>query len=310
MTLHRKAGGEVRMAGALRSMTGFGQAEGRLSARLGGRARLASLNARFLEVAVRTHPRMDSAELEQDARAILGERLQRGRVQVTIELQALPGQAAAGLELDWSVVEALQAGLAARPAGLDLRPLALADLLSLPGFVQDRGELRLDDGERQALRALLAEARDGLVATREREAQALRPGIEAEIAVLDRFRQWLIAASRDLRERLLRRLRERLASLLDGITVPEERLLAEAAMLAERADVAEEVERLGAHLEHLRQLLGDGGPVGKKLDFLLQEILREVNTTASKCREAGIGEQVVEAKAAVERLREQLANLE
>ncbi len=141
-------------------------------------------------------------------------------------------------------------------------------------------------------------------------AQALRPGIEAEIAVLDRFRQWLIAASRDLRERLLRRLRERLASLLDGITVPEERLLAEAAMLAERADVAEEVERLGAHLEHLRQLLGDGGPVGKKLDFLLQEILREVNTTASKCREAGIGEQVVEAKAAVERLREQLANLE
>ncbi|MGV8042484.1 MAG: endoribonuclease YicC domain-containing protein [Thermoanaerobaculaceae bacterium] len=310
MARRREAGGEVRMAGVLRSMTGFGQAEGPLSARLGGRVRLVSLNARFLEVQVRTHPRMDTAELEQDARAILGERLQRGRVQVTLELQALPGQAAAGLELDWGVVDALQAGLAARPTGLELAPLSVSDLLALPGFVQGRGELRLDEEEMQALRALLAAARDGLVATREREAAALLPGIEADVALLEGFRQWLGEASRDVRERLLARLRERLASLLDGISVPEDRLLAEAAMLAERADIAEEVERLGAHLAHLRQLLGTGGAAGKKLDFLLQEILREVNTTASKCREAGMGERVVDAKAAVERLREQLANLE
>ncbi|HPC83752.1 MAG TPA: DUF1732 domain-containing protein [Thermoanaerobaculaceae bacterium] len=298
------------MAGVVRSMTGFGQAEGKLSARLGGRVRLVSLNARFLEVLVRTYPRLDTAEFEPEVRTILAERLQRGRVQVTLELQALPGQTAAGLELDWSVVEALQAGLALRPAGLELAPLSVGDLLALPGFVQGRGELRLDDGELQALRELLAAARDALVEAREREAAALLPGIEADTALLEEFREWLGEASRDLRERLLVRLRERLAGLLDGVAVPEDRLLAEAAVLAERADIAEEVERLGAHLRHLRQLLAGGGAAGKKLDFLLQEILRELNTAASKCREAGMGERVVEAKAAVERLREQLANLE
>lgn len=310
MARRRRAGDGVGTVSVLRSMTGFGQAEGALSARLGGRARLVSLNARFLEVLVRTYPRLDMLELEHEVRAVLGERLHRGRVQVTVELQALPGQAAAALELDWSVVEALQAALAARPAGLALAPLSLGDMLALPGFVQGRGELRLDEQELGALRALLAQARDALVAAREREAAALLPGIEADIAALEGFRAWLDETARDVRERLLGRLRERLANLLEGVSVPEDRLLAEAALLAERADVAEEAERLGAHLAHLRELLGGGGVVGKKLDFLLQEILREVNTTASKCREAGIGERVVDAKAAVERLREQLANLE
>lgn len=298
------------MAGVLCSMTGFGQAEGPLSARQGARVRLVSLNARFLEIVLRTYPRMDLAELELEARGILAERLHRGRVQVTLELQTLPGQAAASLEFNWSVVEALEAELGARPARLALAPLSLSDLLALPGFAQGRGELRLDEEELHALRVLLGKARDALVAAREREAAALLPGIEADVAALEAFRQWLGEASSDLRERLHRRLRERLAGLLEGVAVPEERLLAEAALLAERADVAEEVERLGAHLAHLRQLLNGGGAVGKRLDFLLQEILREVNTTASKCREAGMGERVVEAKAAVERLREQFANLE
>lgn len=298
------------MGATLRSMTGFGQAEGVLSARLSARVRLHSLNARFLEVSVRTHPRMDAAELEQILRALLAEQVQRGRVQVTLELQVLAGQPGGGLDLDWGVATALQEALEARPAGLSLAPLTLSDLLALPGFAAGRGELRLDEEELQALGTLVKLAREGLIATREREAVALVPGIAADIEILDGFRSWLAQASRDLRERLMSRLRERLAILLDGVAVPEERLLAEAAMLAERADVAEEVERLGAHLSHLRQLLDAGGAVGKKLDFLLQEILREVNTTASKCREAGMGERVVEAKAAVERLREQLANLE
>ncbi len=106
------------------------------------------------------------------------------------------------------------------------------------------------------------------------------------------------------------RLSDRLATLLDGTEVSQDRLLQEAAVAADRADVAEEVQRLAAHLDHFERLLGQGGPVGKKIDFLLQELLREVNTAGSKCREAGMGERVVEAKAALEKLREQCANLE
>lgn len=298
------------MAAVLQSMTGFGSAEGPVSSRLGARVRLVAVNSRFLEVVVRTHPRLDTAELEVMARAVLAERVARGKVQVTLELQGLPGQAAGGLQLDWSVADALRDALAQRPAGLDLAPLTLSDLLALPGFATGRGELVLSEDETVALRALLLEARDGLVATREREAAVLLPRIEADVVMLEGFRAWLAGANDGVRERLMARLRERLTRLLDGVAVPDERLLAEAALLAERADVAEEVERLAAHLDHLRKLLGSGGPVGKKLDFLLQEILREVNTAGSKCREAGLGEQVVEAKAAVDRLREQLANLE
>ena len=296
------------MSGALRSMTGFGQARGELSQRLAAQVRLASVNARFLEVVVRATPRIDTTELEPAIRAVLAERIVRGRVVVTVELQARPG-AAAGPTFRWEAAQALVASLAERPSGIELAPLQLRDLLAVPGFVEG-AEPGLDDEERARLLELLAVARDALAAAREREAAALRPQLDGEAARLAEFAAWLRATGAGLREVLLGRLRERLATLLEGRAVAEERLVQEAALLADRADTAEEVERLDAHLAHLRRLLEGGGAVGKKLDFLLQELLREVNTAASKCREAGMGERVVEAKAALERLREQSANLE
>jgi uncharacterized protein (TIGR00255 family) len=295
------------MSGTLRSMTGFGEARGELSGRWTAQVRLASVNARFLEVVVRTTPRLDTTELEPAARSVLAERIVRGRVVVTLELQPRPG--AAGPTFRWEAAQALVASLAERPSGVELAPLQLRDLLALPGFVEG-GETALDEGERTRLLELLAAARDVLAAAREREAAALRPQLDGEAARLAEFAGWLRATGAGLREGLLKRMRERLATLLEGRAVAEERLLQEAALLADRADTAEEVERLDAHLAHLRRLLTDGGAVGKKLDFLLQELLREVNTAASKCREAGMGERVVEAKAALERLREQAANLE
>jgi uncharacterized protein (TIGR00255 family) len=296
------------MSGALHSMTGFGQAGGDLSTRLAAQVRLASVNARFLEVVVRTFPRFDTTELEPALRAVLAERLARGRVVVTIELQVRPG-AATGPAFRWEAAQALVASLANRPSGIELAPLQLRDLLALPGFVEG-GEHALDEGERARLLALVGEARDLLAAARRAEAAALRAQLDGETTVLTEFAAWLRATGGRLRELLLARLRERLAALLEGRAVAEERLVQEAALLADRSDTAEEVERLDAHLAHLRRLLDGGGPVGKKLDFLLQELLREVNTAASKCREAGMGERVVEAKAALERLREQAANLE
>jgi uncharacterized protein (TIGR00255 family) len=296
------------MSGTLRSMTGFGQARGELSGRWAAQVKLASVNGRFLDVVVRTAPRFDTTEMEPAIRAVLAERLARGRVVATVELQARPG-AGVGPTFRWEAAQALAASLAARPAGIELAPLQLRDLLAVPGFVEG-GETALDDGERARLLDLLAVARDALAAAREREALALRPQLEAETARLAEFALWLRATGGRLRDVLLGRMRERLATLLEGRAVAEERLLQEAALLADRADTAEEVERLDAHLDHLRRLLAEGGAVGKKLDFLLQELLREVNTAASKCREAGMGERVVEAKAALERLREQAANLE
>jgi uncharacterized protein (TIGR00255 family) len=290
-------------------MTGFGQAGGELSQRLRAEVRLTSVNSRFLEVALRTHPRVETAELEAAVRPVLAAGLARGRVQVTVDL-ALLARAAAGLVLHWEVAELLLAALAQRPAGIELAPLELRDLLALPGFAEGGGELALTPEEQQALLALVGQARDGLVAVREREAAALLPQVAGEIALLTSFRGWLAEVNDQVRTSLMARLKERLASLLDGSEVSQDRLLQEAAVAADRADVAEEVQRLAAHLDHFERLLAQGGPAGKKIDFLLQELLREVNTAGSKCREAGMGERVVEAKAALEKLREQCANLE
>ncbi len=292
----------------LRSMTGFGSAQGALSARLEASVRATSVNARFLELSVRTMPRMEIDELETAARRVLAESIERGRVTLTIELRAGAG-AGAALQLHWEVAEALLRALQQRPAGLDLAPLALRDLLALPGFAEG-GALVLADEERAALLGVIAAARDALAAEREREAAALIPSVRATIAELAGFLEWIRTVNDQVAAALLPRLRERLARLLEGAAVPEERVVAEAGVLVDRADVSEEIERLAAHLAHLDGLLAGGGPVGKKLDFLLQELLREVNTTASKCREAGMGERVVAAKSALEKLREQFANLE
>ena len=272
------------MAGVLRSMTGFGQAQGDLSERLAAEVRMTSVNSRFLEVTLRTHPRFETAELEAALRPVLSGGLARGRVQVTVELRPLV-RSGTSLVLHWELASQLMKALEQRPAGLELAPLALRDLLALPGFAEGGGELALTPEEQRALLDTAGRARDALVGQREREAAALLPQIHGELAELASFRSWLAEVNQD-------------------------RLLQEAAIAADRVDVAEEVQRLAAHLAHFDALLVEGGPVGKKIDFLLQELLREVNTAGSKCREVGMGERVVAAKAALEKLREQCANLE
>jgi uncharacterized protein (TIGR00255 family) len=297
------------MAGVLRSMTGFGQAQGPLSDRLAAEVRMTSVNSRFLEISVRTRPRFETAELEAALRPVLAASLARGRIQVTLEIRPL-ARTSADLVLHWELARQLMDALEQRPAGLELAPLALRDLLALPGFAEGGGELVLAAEEQQAALDLAAIARDGLVAQREREALALLPQIKGELAELVSFKEWLGEVNGQVRTTLLGRIRERLSALLEGVEVNQERLLQEAAFAADRADVSEEIQRLAAHLSHFDALLAQGGQVGKKVDFLLQELLREVNTSASKCREVGMGERVVGGKAALEKLREQCANLE
>ncbi len=294
---------------ALRSMTGFGSAEGELSARVRAAVRVTSVNARFLEVSVRTQPRLDTSEWEPMVRSRVAERVTRGRVSIALNLEA-QHEAGGVAAVNWGVVEALVAALERRPAGIALAPLSLRDLLGIPGFLAGGGELELDQAERDRLLDLVRQACSALRAEREREGEALRVAMEADLAALEAFVAWLRGERATMVNALMVRLRQRLAEVLAEAAVSEERLVQEAALLAERADVTEEVARLAAHLAHLRRLLATDEPVGKRLEFLLQEVLREVNTAAAKCREVGMGERVVAAKAAVERLREQAANLE
>lgn len=294
------------MIGTLYSMTGLGEAAGAVSARLSARVRVWSVNSKGLEVNLRVFPRGDYPELELACRREVSERVSRGRVNLVVELKRTDWQDA--LRFNWQVAAALAAQLAARPCGLELAPVQLGELLSIPGFVEASDEV-LTPEEHDGLLRLVRAALSELAAARAREAELLVPFLEKELAVVEEFASYLAREGESLRQALYRRLAERMATLLSE-GVEEQRLLQEAAFLAERSDVAEEQSRLSAHVVHFRRLLVAGGAVGRKLDFLVQEMLREINTAGSKLREAGVGERLVEAKAAVERLREQCANLE
>ena len=158
---------------------------------------------------------------------------------------------------------------------------------------------------------MAAESVAAAVAMRRAEGERLLVQIEAELAAVAAFADWFEPQMPDLRNRTLERTRERIRAMLDAEgSIDPDRLVQEAAVLADRADVAEEIVRLRAHLDTFSERLATGGVVGRALDFLCQEIHRELNTMGSKCREPGVAERLVDAKTAAERVREQVQNLE
>jgi len=172
-------------------------------------------------------------------------------------------------------------------------------------------ETLLEADELEALESVVREASRQYLAMRLEEGARLRGQLDGELERLSAFLDGLEPGLVDIRERLLQRLTERLERLVGSeVAVDPERLVQEAAILADRADVSEEVVRLRSHLAAFADRLAKGGAVGRTLDFLCQEIHRELNTLGSKCREVGLSERVVEAKTATERLREQVQNLE
>ena len=297
---------------ALASMTGFGRARGTLSTRFAASVVIRSVNHRYLDVQVRTNLREETPELEAAVRSVASEAVDRGRVTVQLTLERtepaatlvmVDGRAVTSALAQLRRIEEEQGG----PQTVELR-----DVLSLPGLVTVTGaETPLEAEEIEALEALVKDAARQLVAMRLEEGERLRGQLDGELEQLSAFLDALDPELGDVRERLLLRLRERIERLIGSeMAADPERLVQEAALLADRADVSEEVVRLRAHLAAFSDRLSKGGSVGRTLDFLCQEIHRELNTLGSKCREVGLAERVVEAKTATERLREQVQNLE
>jgi len=297
---------------ALASMTGFGRARGALSARFAASVVIRSVNHRYLDVQVRTNLREETPELETAVRSVVSESIERGRVTVQLTLERTQ-PAATTVVVDGRAVTSALAQLRrleedqGGPQTVELR-----DVLTLPGLVTVTGaETLLEADELEALESVVREASRQYLAMRLEEGGRLRGQLDGELERLSAFLDGLEPGLVDIRERLLQRLTERLERLVGSeVAVDPERLVQEAAILADRADVSEEVVRLRSHLAAFADRLAKGGAVGRTLDFLCQEIHRELNTLGSKCREVGLAEQVVEAKTATERLREQVQNLE
>jgi uncharacterized protein (TIGR00255 family) len=287
-------------------MTGIGTGDAPLA---GGRVSLEarSVNHRFLDVRVRL-PREfteHTAFLEQAARA----RLSRGRVEVLVHLD---GTGAPALVIDKArAAAALRALSELRDElGLDA-PVPLSLLSAVPDLfvVPGQGD---PDAVRAALGAALDAALGALDAMRASEGRNLHADLVARLATVRALAADVAALAQGLAERHRRRLRARVARLLDGtdVVLDPSRLEQEVALFAEHADVAEELTRLASHCGHFDALLGASEPVGRKLDFLLQEMAREVNTIGAKASEAEVAFRVVELKAELERMREQVQNVE
>lgn len=293
---------------AIRSMTGFGQAEvgdGRWRVAVGVR----SVNHRFLDVAVRLPDERRS--LEPGLRALVSEVTTRGRVELRLEIESL-SEAAYQLEIDRDGLAAVARSTEELVrAGLVQGGLTAGDLLRAGELLRlRRAEPEWSDAEQalvdEAARAALAE----LVAGRAAEGERLEGSLAAQLTGLEVQVERLTARREEARDELAAGLRRRLHELLGDTQIPEERLAFEAALLVERSDVQEELDRLRAHLHHCRELLEAGAGVGRRLDFLAQEVQRELNTLGAKCRDLAMIEAVVEAKLLCERFREQVQNVE
>ncbi|MFC3029843.1 MULTISPECIES: YicC/YloC family endoribonuclease [Roseomonadaceae] len=298
----------------LASMTGFARDSGSLPDGSSFVWELRSVNGRGLDVRLRLPPGLDV--LEAPLREAVGKRLKRGNLSANLTLKR--EDRAPRLTPDPVALEAAIALVLEVSARLPGAPVPSAEaVLSLPGVL--RAEVsEIDEADEAAKRAALAAsftvALDGLVDSRAREGAQLQKILETllgEIAAL-REAAAVEAAGQPAAQRA--RLLENLANLLgEGdvrARVPEERLAQEVAMLAQRSDVREELDRLSAHITEARTLLASGDAIGRKLEFLTQEFVREANTLCSKSASVALTRVGLELKAAIERLREQAANVE
>jgi uncharacterized protein (TIGR00255 family) len=297
---------------AVMSMTGFGRARAELSKRFGVSVVVRSVNHRYLDIQVRTNLREDTPEIEAAVRSVISKSFQRGRVTAQVNLERIltaEVDVAVNVDAVREVLDQLSNVEVPEKFGATVE---LGDVLAVPGLVSVASpETILEEEEVSGLRSVASEAVAEAMVMRREEGERLIRQIESELAEVVAFVDWFEPQMPEFRQRLLDRTKERVEGLLGSeVQVDPERILQEAAVLADRADVAEEIVRLRAHFENFTERLAAGGVVGRSLDFLCQEVHRELNTLGSKCRELGVADRLVDAKSAAERVREQIQNLE
>ncbi len=292
----------------IRSMTGYGRAEV-VGERIVVSVEARSLNHRHLDVALKL-PR-SLAGLELEARRLLQGQIQRGRLDVSVGVKPL-AEGGSALKVDAALARRyIDQALALSDAlGLDAEP-TVEWVLERPGVVTlGEPDAVAPEAGWPVLAEALARAMEDLVARREAEGEALAKDLtalyDALAAEVERMTQRVPAA---LAQRA-QRVRERIKAILGEHPVDEGRLTMEAAVWAEKTDISEELARLKTHLGQFAGLLREGGPVGRTLDFLVQEMNREVNTVASKANDLELSQLALASKGHLEKIREQVQNVE
>ena len=291
----------------MRSMTGFGRAEAELDGRK-VTLELKTVNHRFLDLNIRIPRALGFAE--EAVRKSIKSKLSRGHVDVFVSYSAVSADAKtakADVGLMRSYLHAAQQ--AGKEVGIT-DDLALSHLIRIPDVIMIEEAPEDEDRLTRIVGDALALALASLEQMRQREGEELKNNLlsclnelESIVSIIE-GRKGLVAAE------YAERLRQRLAELLAGSDIDETRFNTEIAMMADRSDINEEIVRLSTHIGQFRQAAGEKDAVGRKLDFMVQEMNRELNTIGSKSGDMTITNAVIEGKSVVEKIREQVQNIE
>jgi uncharacterized protein (TIGR00255 family) len=292
----------------MQSMTGFGQASGSYGD-YHLQVELKSVNHRFLELNLRLSK--ERMGLEEVLKQKLKSALQRGKVDafVSIERSTAPE---ANLILNWPLAEAYYNAAQQLKSRFSLSDaLVIQDLLHIPELFKQQHSLTDADPilQEQVIKCM-DEALRELISMRNAEGSHLHTDLITRLQALHVLLQSMRKTAPQVIEQYRQKLRIRVQDLLDGLPYDEYRMLQEVLLYADRTNVDEELTRLESHFNQFSQLLDADEPVGRKLDFLLQEINREVNTIGSKANDNDLINDVVEMKAEIEKLREQVQNIQ
>ena len=291
------------------SMTGFSRTQGAVGP-WSYAWELKSVNSKGLDIRLRLPPVFDSLEIK--ARQAIAARLTRGTI--TVNLTAKRVDEAASVQINRLILDRLLSALAQTPLPENLRPASLDGLLALPGVIevtQPQEDETLRNQVEADILSALEEALDALVAARHAEGEALRQILSLRLAHIRQLTQNADAHPARQADAIRARLIQNLAKLVENVEgLDQARLHQEAVLLAVKSDIREELDRLKAHVDSVNELLATGGPIGRRLDFLAQELGRESNTLCAKSNDPALTAIGLDLKIEVEQFREQVQNIE
>lgn len=293
----------------IRSMSGYGRGSAQ-GAGVRVSFELRAVNHRFLQVSLRLPAGLSF--FEGDARRRIGKTVRRGKVDATATAASPEGDEGGRVDRELAAAYARDLRAMADELGL-VGEVDVGTLAALPGVVVTQELLEIDpERHLEVVETALAEALDGLDAMRRREGEHLEQDLRGRFTRMEELCRDIAEVADELPGRYRELLQARIGQLLDDLPaeIDDARLAQEVVHHVDRSDITEELVRLRSHLDKADALLAGDGAVGRSLEFLVQELHREVNTIGSKGRDVEIGEAVVELKSEIERVREQVQNVE
>lgn len=292
----------------LLSMTGHGDASGE-NERLAVTAEVRSVNNRHLKVAVRCPDAYPS--LESSVEKLVRQRVARGTLTVSLRVKQIHESQAAQLDRNalrqyWSQLTDAAAELGIAP------PSDLTPLISLPGIIEESYDRSVDESDWPLFEQVVTAALENFEEFRVEEGQSMRDELESLAATVEENLGQVTSRAPQIVEDYRNRLVNRVNDLLAGseLNLEDKDVIREVSLFADRCDITEEITRLRSHLQQYRTLLNSREAAGRKLDFLGQEMFREINTIGSKANDVEIAHKVVDMKAAIEKMREIIQNIE